>query len=201
MSSNFVNPRQIAKYQTGKNLIEFNDRLVPANGEQASQIHAKHSKIYVVALDYSQGKGDKAIVADLNIDPDTAKYLAEEVLRGTHVDFSEQKILTHKKHPENDKLCKVTIFTVKYNEKLRYPWNVVVENGWGIPEIQENGGTALAKGSYQKEKAVKVFLSDNEFKKIMVKVRDYIRTFELVNFPNLMRMREEFEEKEKRKQK
>lgn len=194
-----VNPRQIAKYQTGKNLIEFNDRLAIADGKQASQIHSAFSKIYVVALDYSQGKGDKAIVADLNLDPDTAKYLAEEVLRGVQVDFSEQKILVHKKHPEDDRLCKVTIFSIKYNEKMRYPWNVVVENGWGIPETQENGGTALAKGSYKKEKAVKLFISDNEFKKIMVKVRDYIRTFEVVNFANLIRMREEFEEKEKQK--
>lgn len=86
-----VNPRQIYKYQTGKNLLELNDRLSVADAEQASNLHSSYSKIHVVALDYSQGTGDKTIVADLNLDPDTVKYLAEEVLRGVPIDFSEQK--------------------------------------------------------------------------------------------------------------
>lgn len=68
-----------------------------------------------------------------------------------------------------------------------------MENGWGIPEKQANGGTALAKGSYQKEKQVKVFLSDIDFKKMIIQTRDYIRTFEIINFSNLMKKRTEFE--------
>lgn len=201
MAAKVKNARQIAKYQTGKNLLEFNDKLSPADPEFASQIHSKYSKIHIVALDYSQGTGDKTIIAEVNIDPDTMKFIAEEVLRGVQLDYSEQKILVHKKHPEDESKSRVTIFSVKYNGQMKYPWCVAVENGWGVPETQENGGTALSKGSYQKEKTVRVFISDIEFKKLMIQVRDYIRNFEIINYSALMKKRAEIEAQQKKEKK
>lgn len=191
-----INPRQIVKYQTDKVLLEFNDHMSVADPSYASNIHSQYSKINVVAIDYSQGKKEQSIVADLNIDPDVFKYLAEEILHGTRINFSEQKVLVHKTNPANATECKVTKFIINYNDKMRCPWNIVVENGWGIPETQKNGGVALQKGSYRQEKTVKVFINDTNMKRIMIVVRDYIRNFEITNFEALMKARQQYENNE-----
>lgn len=193
----FVNTRQICKYQTGKSLIEFNDRLQIAKVENAANLHSTYSKIYVVAMDYSKGKGDNTVIADLNLDPDTVKYIYDEVRSGKPLTFTEQKILAHKKNEAGE--SKVTIFSIKFNEKMNYPWNVIVENGVGIPEKQENGGTALQRGSYKKEKQVRLFISDMDMKKLFRTINDYIVAFEASIIGPLLKERAEFEEKQKNK--
>lgn len=193
-----ANTRQIAKYQTGKALLEFNDHLQPAPIEKASNLHSSFSKIKMVGMDYSEGKGDKTVIVNLNINPDTAKYLAEEVLRGVKLEFSEQKVLSSSQPNEAGEF-RVTILTIKYNESMRLPWNVFLESGWGQTEKNAAGGTGLKKGTYRKERAVKVFMGDPDFKKLMVTVRDYIRAFEQNVFSMLMTDRQAYEQKEQQK--
>lgn len=205
------NARQICKYQTNKCLLEFNDNLTLAEADAASNIHGRYSKIQVVGMDYSQGTGEKTIIADLNLDPKTAKYIAEEVVNGTmYLEnriltcrtqeannfkfklFNEQKILAHKKNGNGQ--SKVTILSIDYDRSKKYCWIITVENGLGIAEKQPNGGTAMKRGSYQKEKTVKAFISDYDFKKLMISLRDYIRTWETVNLNRLLKARELFEQ-------
>ncbi|MDD4804609.1 MAG: hypothetical protein PHN69_05485 [Candidatus Pacebacteria bacterium] len=196
-----VNTRQITKYQTGKTLLELNDRMVVNDNNQFGRIHSAFSKIHVVALDYSKGTGSLTVKADLNIDPIVILYLAEEVMiKGDQLNYSEQKILAHKKNPENEKESRVTIFSAKYNSKMRYPWNIIVENGWGVAVKQPTGGTSLGRGTYRKDKQVKIVMADNEFKKMLIATRNYIQKFEHFAFFKLMKKRTLFEE-EKRKEK
>lgn len=190
----FKNPRQITKYQTDKKLIEFNDRLSPASVESASQIHAGWSKINVVGIDYTEGKKEKASVVDANLDPDTIKYLYAEIARNEkNLNFSEQKVLSSKLNAAGE--AKVTIFTLKYNDKMRYPWNLSIENGFGKTEKQVNGGTALQKGTYRKEKALQIVINDMELKKMFLTVKDYIDIFEHITLPELLRQRDVYEQK------
>lgn len=205
------NARQICKYQTNKCLIEFNDNLVIAEPEAASNIHGKYSRIQLVAMDYSQGTGEKTIIADYNLNPETAKYIAEEVINGVmflenriltcrtqEADtfkfkmFSEQKILSHRSNDAGQ--SKVTILSIEYDRSKKYCWIVTVENGLAIAERQPNGGTAMKRGSYKKEKTVRAFISDYDFKKLMITLRDYIRTWETVNLNRLLKARETFEQ-------
>jgi len=190
----FKNPRQITKYQTDKKLIEFNDKLSPAAVENASRIHAGWSKINVVGIDYTEGKKEKAVVADINIDPITVKYLYSEVSRNEkNLDFTEQKVLANKLNAAGE--ARVTVFSVKYNDKMRYPWNITIENGVGKAETQTTGGTALQKGTYRKEKRIQIVVSDVEFKKILQAINDYVYCFEQATLPELLRQRDIYEQK------
>lgn len=189
------NARQITKFQNSKNLIEFNDRLAVASAEAASSLHSPYSKIHVVALDYSQGTGDKTVIVEANIDPEKMKYLAHAILHGQLTRWSEQKILAHRTNENGE--SRVTIVTIEYNEKMNSPWIIQIENGMAIPVKTATGGTMAQKGSYRREKAVRVFISDEHMKTMMLQVLDYIRAWEIAVLPSLVRARNKMEEEER----
>jgi hypothetical protein len=190
------NTRQIVKYQTNKYLLEIIDNLHLAEPENASNIHHKYSRLKINALDYSQGTGEKTITADANIDATTAKYIAEIALRLSPNDkikvYSEQKILSHALNDSG--LAKVTIFSILYDSSRTYSWQIIVENGLGKPQKQSTGGIALEKGSYKREKQVQVYMSDMDFKKLILKVRDYILIWETVHLRSLLQERDKYEQ-------
>lgn len=185
----FINTRQIVKYQTGRALVEFNDKLSIADPEKASNLHSNFSKIKIVANNYENG----SIITEANINPDTMKLLATMILSGEKIEYSEQKINPYSKNEKGE--AKVNSFSIKFNEKMRYPWNIVVENGYAIPEKQPTGGTATKKGTYRKDKEVKIFIDDMSIKKMMLTIKDYIAVFEADAFSKLMPKRTELEEK------
>jgi len=192
----FINRRQICKYQNAKALMEFNDKLQEADTEKASNIHSQFSKINLTAKDYSQGTGEKAINVNLNLDPETAKYIANEIIKGNTVfDFVEQKVLKHKTNKEGKTLT--TRLSIKYNSQMRLSWNFILEQGWGDAEQTEIGGTALKKGTYVSEAQVKLFLSDIEVKKLMLTVYDYVKAWELLALRNLLSLRDKAEKAER----
>lgn len=194
------NPRQIAKYQTNKYLLEVIDNLQIAEAEYASHIHGKYSRLKFNALDYSQGKGEKSVFADANIDAITAKYIAEILLSGAIAPsgnqaklkvYSEQKILSHALN--NEGMAKVTIFTIMYDGSRDYCWQITIENGLGKPKKQSSGGIALEKGTYIKEKHVQVYMSDIDCKKFFLRIRDYVLIWETVHLRALLQKREKYE--------
>lgn len=285
----FINPRQITKYQNSKIVLEFNDKLFPANTENASNLHASFSKIHVVAVDTTNGKGPNAVVVECNLDPIKVKRLYEKVTAKKHVPagsegqnsagrnemqigfgsyssltpsqvlikhgdkgveelekliptleknaekypvnkqkieqfkaaiekykkgelngsqtnsqagevetfIREQKINPNSPNPNNKDQYKVTVFEVVYNPKMNNCWNILIEVGWGELEQQENGGFSIKKGTYNKEKSVKVFIDDEKFKEMLRQCNDYIMYFELTNFKSLMTARAEYEQKQK----
>lgn len=309
----FINPRQICKFQNDRLVVEFNDKLFPANAENAANLHASYSKIYVVGIDTTNGKGPDAVVADCNIDPIKVKRLYEKVLfftppktsgetgngngnsnssaapaaansgdeiaigfgsnakltpsqvlaakgeegveelkkiqellkknaakypinttkiaqienaiqkfkngelgtpapaqapaaadqgQGAVVPiYREQKINPNAANPANGDEFKVTLFSVEYNPKMRSPWTVIIENGWGQLDRRDNGGTAIKRGSYRKEKTVKAFIDDERFRELMRECNDYVVHFEQYVFGTLMKEREAYEKKQKETQK
>jgi hypothetical protein len=298
---NMAYPRQICKFQNDRLVLEFNDKLFPAPPEYASNLHAGYSKIYVVGIDTSNGKGPDAIVSDCNLDPIKVKRLYEKVLffnpqkttsggpttptengnRGGELTIGfgpnakltpsqmlaqkgnegveelrriqellrkneskypvnsrkiaeietaiqkfqngetteppapppastgdaqesvvllrEQKINPNAANPANGNEYKVTNFLVEFNPRMRSPWTVSIENGWGQLERRQNGGFNIKKGSYRKEKAVKAFIEDEKFREMIRECNDYIMHFEQCVFAELMRQRNEFEEQQKQK--
>lgn len=78
------NMYQITKFQNSKKLLEFNDKMSPANTEWGSNIHSNFSKIGIVIVDTSNGGGEKALVADCNVDPIKIKRLYEKVSKINH---------------------------------------------------------------------------------------------------------------------
>ena len=191
------NPRQITKYQNNKVLICFNDNLQVTDGANASSVHNNFSKIRVFAQDYSKGTGEKNVMANVNIDPDTMKYIAELILSGVSANFVETKILGHKK--DDSGKSPVTKFSVKYcidektQQPLSVPWMFSVENGVGIAEITAVGGTMCKKGSYAKTSDVRIYMSEVDCYKTMITIRDYIRAFEIIHLNGLLKAREQYE--------
>jgi len=197
MEKTMNNPRQIYKYQTKKALMAFVDNLQVEDGANASSIHNTYSKIRIFTQDYSQGVGEKNIIATANLDPSTMKYIAESILAGQAFNFYENKILAHKK--DDNGRSPVTKVTVKYctndkNEPLSVPWMFVVENGTGVAQTTDVGGTMCKKDSYKQMASVRIYLSELDCYKCMISVRDYIRNFEIVNFAPLMKARSIFED-------
>ena len=82
--SSYENPRQITKYQTADKVLEFNDEMVMAPVESAGNIHARYSKIRIVVVDISNGKGQDAVVTTANVDPIKVKRLYEKVSNIRH---------------------------------------------------------------------------------------------------------------------
>jgi len=192
----YINRRQICKYQNAKALLEFNDKLQMADVEKAGNLHSQFSKINVIAKDYSQGTGDKAVDVALNIDPETMKYIANEILtNNTSFNFQEQKILKHKTNGEGNSFT--SRIDIKFNPQMRLPWNLVLEFGWGEIENTEIGGTMLKKGTYKAKGRVKLFLSDMEAKKLMLTVNDYIRAWEVSAIRTLLPLRDQAEKEER----
>jgi hypothetical protein len=193
------NPRQIAKYQTNKYLLEVIDNLRIAETENASRIHHKYSRLKLIALDYSKGTGNQTISADANIDAVTVKYIAEIMLNGAIMPpgkqikiYSEQKILSHALNDNG--MAKVTIFTIMYDSGRNYCWQITVENGSGKPQKQPSGGIAVEKGSYKKGNQIQVYMNDIDFKKYFLTVRDYVLAWETVHLRSLLQDRARYEE-------
>lgn len=192
----YINRRQICKYQNSKALMEFNDKLNAAETDKAANIHSSFSKINVVAKDYSQGTGEKAINVSLNLDPETVKYIANEILQGnTTFNFSEQKVLRHKTNKDGKVMT--TRLGIKYNAQMRLAWNFILDTGWGEAEQTEIGGVSLKKGTYVSEGQVKLFLADIEAKKLMITINDYIRAWEILALRKLLQSRDATEKTER----
>lgn len=180
------NPDQICKYQTSKTLIEFRDRLQAAPAEQASNLHSPFSKINVVAMDYSN-KEEGTVIVEVNLDPEVLKYIANELLLGKQFAWEQQKVLHRRTNNAGE--CRTTKMSIKFQAELSNPWIIVVENGWGKAEKQPNGGIALAKGTYRKEKQVRVFLTEQAIKQLFLQVRDYLMAWECVVMGDLVHNR------------
>lgn len=90
--SSFENPRQITKYQTADKVLEFNDEMVMAPVESAGNLHARYSKIRVVIVDISNGKGEKAVVTIANVDPIKMKRIYEKVKEIKHFEIEGETV-------------------------------------------------------------------------------------------------------------
>jgi len=89
-----VNTRQITKSNNKTKLIEFNDMMQgndfsEISGVMKSSVHSKFSRIRVTIVDWTNGKGESAVVVNHNITPITMKTIAELVLSGNTEVFEQ----------------------------------------------------------------------------------------------------------------
>ena len=167
-NTNYVD-NKIAKYQTGKGLIEALDTL------------SFNKKIKINALDYSKGTGENTITAFANIDYEIMFSLANKIING--IEFGkpskinpeekyllyEYKILSHK--ADDKGIAPVTIISIIRNSpKMRLKYKVIIENGTGKAQKTSTGGIACAKGSYKSTSKVQIMVSEEDFDKFMAKI-------------------------------
>ncbi|QUH21902.1 hypothetical protein [Alkaliphilus sp. B6464] len=203
-----VNTKQITKSNNSTKLVEFNDRLQFNDfsqelGVQKSTVHGKFSRVQIVIVDWTKGKGDKAVVVQHNLTPDVMKGVCEMVLSGNTAEFEKQdrytkstgfnesKINFYQKDEEG--FSPVTNFNIKYQGNMNSPWTISIETGKGKAQKSENGGISIAKGTYIKENVSTVYLSKGEMLIRMLEVRDYIKDFETAHFYKMLEQRLEWE--------
>lgn len=184
--------RQIAVYKTDKKLVEFIDKLNPAPITNYAHIHAQaddsgdgkkvYSLIQIVLQDYSNGTGDKTVRVTANISPGEARFIYSRADACVEkFEFSSDKIFGEKDDGGYSKVTKLTIrrATVGSDGKPRnYPWYLECENGRGIAEKNQNGGSYCKKGSFISDKKVFANLTDLDFFVRINDVVNYIRVWE-----------------------
>lgn len=192
MNENYVST-QISVYKTNKVLVEFMDKLRAAPVNNYAHLHASgdltdengrklHSLIGINMLDYSKGKGDKAIAVSANISPDEAMYIHSRICAGFPVfDFSQDKIFGNPDEQGYSKVTKLRILRNPQDNKgnpRKYPWYMEVENGKGKAAKNKTGGTYLQANTYIAERKVSAYLSDLDMFIRLNRVAQYIAAWE-----------------------
>ena len=200
-SSNFIN-NEIAVYMTSSKLLAFSDKLNPASADNYATIHSQgeegsngrkvYSTIGVLARDFTNGTGDKAITAEANISPAEARYLCARVQMG--MGFFEGPIFSSEKifgdiqgQPGYGKVRKFYISRTQTQqnkdtglmEVKRYPWTVTAENGRGQKSQGKSGSVYCASGTYKPEKKVIINLSDQDMYCLLSQVTAFIAVWEM----------------------
>lgn len=183
---------QIHKYQTSKKLLEFTNKLVPAEVDYFGNVHSQGgkgtipSRIGLTLLDYSNGTGKSSISLSANISPSEVAFLLNLVTRGDpEVSFIQQKIIAAKKG--NDGRAPVTKLEIvrttkdKNGNERKLPWFVRITNGSGIPEESASGGQQCKPGSFQKEKEGFINLSDGDMFKALYETNTFIELWQIAN--------------------
>ena len=106
--------------------------------------------------------------------------------------FVEQKISPNT-ISKDSQYSKVTTLTIEYNTKMKIPWTIIVENGLGIREQTSTGGYKIKSQSYKDGKRIRMFLSDNDIRKLFRKASDYVKSWETTNLSHTMKQRQEYE--------
>lgn len=151
-----------------------NAKKYPINNKKISQINN------ALTL-YSQGK----LKVDLTLSTNKKNELF----------LYEQKALPSDKKKNDKGENKCTILSILYNPKMDSCWNITIENGWCQIEAQKNGGSAIKKSSYHKDKSVKVVLSNDRFKEMLRQTNDYIllkeSIFIRILYPQVSKLKQE----------
>lgn len=154
-------------------ILEKNAEKYPANSKKIAEIN--------LALE----KFDKGILV-----PSEGASLKETVVL-----IDEKKLNPNEKRRNEAGEYFATVLRVEYNPNMDNCWTVVMENGWGQRQVYQNGGIAIKRGSYRKEKENKIVVSDDKFREMVKQTNDYILLKEALFMKKLT---EELEKQEKR---
>lgn len=206
-----VNTRQITKSNSKTKLIEFNDWLQvndfsQESGVMKSTIHNKFSRIRITIVDWTNGKGENAVVVNHNITPVMMKTIAQLILSGDiemfqqtdkyskRTGFFEQKI--DHRNKDGQGYSPVSRLNIRYQPNMNSPWTITIENGKGIAVISDIGGVSIKSGSYQELRSATIYLSKAEMIAKMIEIRDYIVAFEQSHIQEMLAARAQFEKKQ-----
>lgn len=198
---------QIAKVQSAKKLVEFNDQLAIVKPNKYARIHAGTnegytsypSRIGVKLLDYSNGTGTNTITLTANLKPTSISFLFEIVkrfmLKAADYKWVQQRIHANKTDAKTG-FAPVQTLTIERRYKaqdgsvLRNPWKIQIENGQGIPQTTQNGGTQIKPGSYKRDTFAYMMISDEDMFGLFYDTQRYINLWEMAyGIPTIKEMK------------
>lgn len=191
---------QICKVQTDRKLIAVYDQLKCAALTHYAQIHAKgeykendhkaNSLIRLTIQDYSNGTGDKNIIAQFNLAPEQIQFILTRITAGfQEFEWSQSKIYGA---PDAQGYSTAQQFSISRHTNdssgrpMKSPWRIQIVNGKGVKVQNQKGGSYMKSGSFLSEKNAFIQLTDMDLYTLLKHTDSYITNWEACIAPSLI---------------
>ena len=191
---------QICKVQTDRKLIAVYDQLKCAALTHYAQLHAKgeykendhkaNSLIKVTIQDYSNGTGDKNVIAQFNLAPEQIQFILTRITAGfQEFEWNTEKIFGT---PDAQGYCTAQKFYIsrhahdRNGQPMKRPWYLQIQNGKGIKVQNTNGGSYMQGKSFQIQKNAFIQLTDMDLYTLLKRTDSYITNWEACMAPSLI---------------
>ena len=191
---------QICKVQTDRKLIAVYDQLKCAALTHYAQIHAKgeykendhkaNSLIKLTIQDYSNGTGDKNIIAQFNLAPEQIQFILTRITAGfQEFEWSQSKIYGT---PDAQGYSTAQQFSISRHTNdssgrpMKSPWRIQIVNGKGVKVQNQKGGSYMKSGSFLSEKNAFIQLTDMDLYTLLKRTDSYITNWEACMAPSLI---------------
>lgn len=191
---------QICKVQTDRKLIAVYDQLKCAALTHYAQLHAKgeykendhkaNSLIKVTIQDYSNGTGDKNVIAHFNLAPEQIQFILTRITAGfQEFEWSQSKIYGA---PDAQGYSTAQQFSISRHttdssgRPMKSPWRIQIVNGKGVKVQNQKGGSYMKSGSFLSEKNAFIQLTDMDLYTLLKRTDSYITNWEACIAPSLI---------------
>lgn len=191
---------QICKIQTDRKLIAVYDQLKCAALTHYAQLHAKgeykendhkaNSLIRLTIQDYSNGIGDKNIIAQFNLAPEQIQFILTRITAGfQEFEWSQSKIYGA---PDAQGYSTAQQFSISRHTNdssgrlMKSPWRIQIVNGKGVKVQNQKGGSYMKSGSFLSEKNAFIQLTDMDLYTLLKRTDSYITNWEACIAPSLI---------------
>lgn len=191
---------QICKVQTDRKLIAVYDQLKCAALTHYAQIHAKgeykendhkaNSLIKITIQDYSNGTGDKNVIAQFNLAPEQIQFILTRITTGfQEFEWSQSKIYGA---PDAQGYSTAQQFSISRHTNdssgrpMKSPWRIQIVNGKGVKVQNQKGGSYMKSGSFLSEKNAFIQLTDMDLYTLLKRTDSYIANWEAYIAPSLI---------------
>lgn len=191
---------QICKVQTDRKLIAVYDQLKCAALTHYAQLHAKgeykendhkaNSLIKVTIQDYSNGTGDKNVIAQFNLAPEQIQFILTRITAGfQEFEWSQSKIYGT---PDAQGYSTAQQFSISRHTNdssgrpMKSPWRIQIVNGKGVKVQNQKGGSYMKSGSFLSEKNAFIQLTDMDLYTLLKRTDSYITNWEACMAPSLI---------------
>ena len=191
---------QICKVQTDRKLIAVYDQLKCAALTHYAQLHAKgeykendhkaNSLIKLTIQDYSNGTGDKNIIAQFNLAPEQIQFILTRITAGfQEFEWSQSKIYGA---PDAQGYSTAQQFSISRHTNdssgrpMKSPWRIQIVNGKGVKVQNQKGGSYSMSGSFLSEKNAFIQLTDMDLYTLLKRTDSYITNWEACMAPSLI---------------
>ena len=191
---------QICKVQTDRKLIAVYDQLKCAALTHYAQLHAKgeykendhkaNSLIKVTIQDYSNGTGDKNVIAQFNLAPEQIQFILTRITAGfQEFEWSQSKIYGAHDAQGYSTAQQFSISRHTNDSSgrpMKSPWRIQIVNGKGIKVQNQKGGSYMKSGSFLSEKNAFIQLTDMDLYTLLKRTDSYITNWEACMAPSLI---------------
>ena len=201
---------QICKVQTDRKLIAVYDQLKCAALTHYAQLHAKgeykendhkaNSLIRLTIQDYSNGTGDKNVIAQFNLAPEQIQFILTRITAGfQEFEWSQSKIYGA---PDAQGYSTAQQFSISRHvcdssgRPMKSPWRIQIVNGKGVKVQNQKGGSYMKSGSFLSEKNAFIQLTDMDLYTLLKRTDSYITNWEACMAPSLIANRKQAYEKQ-----